>query len=80
MRFIVGPFGSARTSASPYFVQDLGPASDQGDAKMLGLNDLGEVVGTNPNTSHAFYWTATSGGEIDINASLAHTAPASSQA
>jgi probable HAF family extracellular repeat protein len=72
-------FGFAPAWANPYVIQDVGPASDQGNPKMVAVNDLGQVVGTNPNTSHAFVWTA-SGEQVDLNSSLAAITPASSQA
>ena len=67
--------------AAPYAIQDIGPANLAGTPRSFALNDSGQVVGsvTVAGNTNAFYWSATSGGEVNLNSSLSGTTPVSSQ-
>ncbi len=73
--------GSAALAA-PYAIQDIGPANLAGTPRSFALNDSGQVVGsvTVAGNTNAFYWSPTSGGEVNLNSSLSGTTPVSSQA
>ncbi len=68
--------------ATTYTIQDIGPANQAGSPRSFALNDSAQVVGsvTVSGNSNAFYWSPTSGGEVNLNSSLAGTTPVSSQA
>ena len=68
---------SKSASANPYFIQNVGPITNSGFISDLGLNDSGEMVGT--NNEMAWSWTA-SGKLVQLNPLLAAAAPTASWA
>ncbi len=69
--------GIRPAASNPYFIQNVGPITNSGYISDLGLNDSGEMVGT--NNEMAWSWTA-SGGLVQLNPLLAAAAPTASWA
>ena len=57
LRSAVGDHWRKSASANPYFIQNVGPITNSGFISDLGLNDSGEMVGT--NNEMAWSWTAS---------------------